>query len=74
MDITEAMERIMVGETVGVVRPDLGKFVDYIEVAMIDGELYERRVFRDGDCDEFSKSRMELATFLTSDFVDFVRV
>lgn len=69
MDVTEAMKELNDGGIVGVIKPDMSKFVDYFEVMVSEGELLERQVFVDGDRNEFYRSNMELAVFLASDFI-----
>lgn len=69
MDVTEAIKELNAGGIVGVIKPEMSKFVDYFEVKVSDGELLERQVFVDGDRNEFYQSRMELAVFLASEFI-----
>ena len=69
MDITEAMEVVLHGGVLGVIKPNMSKFIDCFEITVIDGILYERQVFVDGDHNEFYRSDLTLGEFLLSDFV-----
>lgn len=69
MDVTEAMKELTGGGIIGVIKPEMSKFIDYFELKVSEGELLERQVFVDGDRNEFYRSNMELAVFLASDFI-----
>ena len=63
------MEVVLLGGILGVIKPEMSKFVDCFEITVIDGVLYERQVFVDGDRNEFYRSNLTLGEFLLSDFV-----